>query len=186
MCCKGNVFTFSFSEDKPYVIDRFKQEAKILAKLRHPNLPVVSDYFIHHGRYYLIMDYVEGRDLDRILEKEGSPGIEEEKVVQWVLQILNVLDYLHAQEPPIIYRDLKPSNIMIRNSDNHVMVVDFGIARVFQADSRATQTKIGTPHYSAPEQFKGHTEPRSDLYSSVLPCTIFLQAVFPHHANLLL
>ena len=150
-------------EEQKYIINRFKQEAKILAKLRHPNLPVVSDYFVYHGRYYLIMDYVEGEDLDTLLGREGAPGLPEEKVIHWALEILDVLEYLHSLEPPIIYRDLKPSNIMVANEK--IMIIDFGIARTLQADDQVTQTKIGTPHYSAPEQFKGRTEQRSDLYS---------------------
>jgi len=152
-------------EDHPYIIEKFKQEAKILAKLRHPNLPVVSDYFVHQGRYYLIMDYIEGEDLDTLLAKHGTPGLKEDAVMEWSLQMADVLSYLHSQNPPIIYRDLKPSNIMLRTCDSQIMLVDFGIARLLQQDEKSTQTKIGTPHYSAPEQFKGFTEPRSDLYS---------------------
>ncbi|HPZ09679.1 MAG TPA: SUMF1/EgtB/PvdO family nonheme iron enzyme, partial [Candidatus Eremiobacteraeota bacterium] len=150
---KEMVGQFSNPEEQQYAVERFKHEAKILARLRHNNLPVVSDYFVQHGRYYLIMDYIEGEDLETILNRDGSS------------QILDVLEYLHSQSPPIIYRDLKPGNIMIRKEDGQAILIDFGIARVLHPDNVATQTKIGTPHYSAPEQFKGKPEIRSDLYS---------------------
>ncbi|MEQ8221772.1 MAG: SUMF1/EgtB/PvdO family nonheme iron enzyme [Candidatus Eremiobacterota bacterium] len=165
-CAVKEMFArFSSGEEQQYAVDRFKQEAKILARLRHKNLPVVKDYFVQHGRYYLIMDYVDGYDLETILNKEGSPGLGEEKVTAWAIEILDVLEYLHNQSPPIIYRDLKPANIMVRKEDSSVMLIDFGIARVLHPDNQSTQTKIGTPHYSAPEQFKGKPEIRSDLYS---------------------
>jgi len=165
-CAVKEMFArFSSGEEQQYAVDRFKQEAKILARLRHKNLPVVKDYFVQHGRYYLIMDYVDGYDLETMLNEEGTPGLDEEKVVSWAAEILHVLEYLHNQSPPIIYRDLKPANIMLRKEDSRVMLIDFGIARVLHPDNQATQTKIGTPHYSAPEQFKGKPEIRSDLYS---------------------
>ena len=104
-------------EDYEYLLDRFKKEAQILHELRHPYLPVVKDYFVEGGRYYLVIDFIEGKDLSSIM-KEYSPGpVPEEKVVPWAIDILSALDYLHSKEIPIVYRDLKPANIMIRKDD---------------------------------------------------------------------
>lgn len=144
--------------------DWFEREAKILAKLDHANLPKVSDYFVSGGRYYLVMTFVDGEDLETILNREGEPGLPEEKVIEWTKQVLLVLDYLHNQKPPIVYRDIKPANIML-HKDNRVMLIDFGIARTIQHGSQTTKTVIGTPGYSPVEQYKGKVEPRSDIYS---------------------
>lgn len=142
----------------------FKREAKLLYNLHHTNLPKVSDYFIENGRYYLVMTYIKGEDLDTILQKEGTPGLPEDKVVTWAKQILEVLDYLHNQKPPIIYRDLKPANIMI-DKTGKVMLIDFGIARVIQEDSESKKSIVGTPAYMPFEQLQGKPVPASDIYS---------------------
>ena len=86
---------------------RFEREAKILARLEHPGLPVISDYFTENNRYYLIMTYIEGDNLFELLKKDGNPGFSEEKVTGWSKEILKILSYLHNQSPPVIYRDLK-------------------------------------------------------------------------------
>ncbi len=165
ICAVKELFSdYDNSEDQDYAIRRFNSEAKILSKLQHDHLPVVYDYFIENGRYYLVMSFIEGEDLDTILEREGSPNLSEDKVVEWSKQILTVLDYLHNQEPPIIYRDIKPANIMIRK-DGRAMLVDFGIARVVNPEQRVSKTSIGTDGYAPKEQYKGHVEPRSDIYA---------------------
>ncbi|MEW6215937.1 MAG: bifunctional serine/threonine-protein kinase/formylglycine-generating enzyme family protein, partial [Nitrospirota bacterium] len=150
--------------EKAQAEDWFKREAKLLNKLDHPNLPKVFDYFISDGRYYLVMNYIEGEDLETILETHGEPGLPEEAVIEWAKQILEVLDYLHSQNPPIIYRDLKPGNIMI-HKDGRVMLVDFGIARAIRKGSKTAKTAIGTEGYSPIEQCHGKPEARSDLYA---------------------
>jgi len=142
----------------------FNREAKLLARLDHPNLPRVFDYFVDKGKYYLVMNFVEGRDLDDIIEKEGTPGLPEEKVIAWSKELLEVLDYLHNQNPPIVYRDLKPSNIMI-HKDGRVVLIDFGIARAVRQQDISTKTVIGTDGYAPLEQYEGRPEPRSDLYA---------------------
>ncbi|MEQ8168468.1 MAG: serine/threonine-protein kinase, partial [Candidatus Eremiobacterota bacterium] len=111
-------------EDKAYVLKRFETEAEILHTLRHPNLPFVRDYFTWEGRYYLVMDYIEGDDLFTILKQYKKEGIDENLVIQWAKEILDTLHYMHSQSPPVVYRDLKPGNIMIRNSDNRAILVD--------------------------------------------------------------
>ncbi len=148
-----------------YMIDSFKKEAKILNSLRHPNLPVVRDYFIEGGRYYLVMDFVDGKDLDTIMRSYGTGGVPEAIVVEWSLEILEALEYLHTQNPPIVYRDLKPGNVMVRNSDKKIILIDFGIARTITPGSDTIKTSIGTPAFSPEEIFQGRPEPRSDLYS---------------------
>jgi len=141
----------------------FRWEAELLAGLNHPNMPKVTDYFIQNGRYYLVMNFIEGEDLAKLLIKEGNPGLSEEKVIEIAIEILLVLDYLHTQKPPVVYRDVKPSNIMI-NKDGKVMLIDFGIARVL-TDSDKQKTTVGTPGYAPVEQYRGKVEVRSDIYS---------------------
>ncbi len=162
MLSKDNV---TEENKRQYMIEQFKKEAKILHDLRHSNLPVVKDYFIQSGRYYLVMDYIEGEDLKTILLAYGDKGIKEEFVIDWTRQILEVFNYLHNQRPSIIYRDLKPENLMLRKSDQRIILIDFGIARTLNPDIDTTVTVIGTPPYSPPEVFRGKTEVRSDIYS---------------------
>lgn len=152
-------------EEEQYAIKRFEEEAYILANLVHGNLPAVIDYFIENGRYYLVMDFIAGTDLGEMLKIDGDPGIGEKKLVGYAIQILDVLDYLHNQNPPIVYRDIKPSNIMIRSSDDKAILIDFGIARAVRTDSDDKKTAIGTPGYIAPEQWTGKPVPISDLFS---------------------
>jgi serine/threonine protein kinase len=144
-------------------IEDFSREASVLAKLSHPSIPQVIDYFAEHGRHYLVMEYVAGGDLQVHLDELGlNSRIPEAKVLLWARQILEVLQFLHAQKPPIVYRDLKPGNIMI---DHHgrAMLIDFGIARFLPPGGRGTQ--IGSIGYAPPEQYLGKMEPRSDLYA---------------------
>ncbi len=155
----------SLPEERKYFTDKFRQEARILRTLHHGSLPRVTDYFSEHGRYYLVMDFVDGSDLETILAEKGTPGLDIKEVVSYAIDVLEVINYLHNSSPPILYRDLKPSNIMIRKSDNKVMLVDFGIARAITQETPSTQTRVGTPNYAAPEQFTGKNEPESDIYS---------------------
>src|SRR5258708_24710834 len=109
------------------------------------------------------MEFVAGGDVQAVLDKLGPRGkLDEDKVLRWARQLLEVLDFLHAQKPPIVYRDLKPGNIMI-DKEGRAMLIDFGIARFLPPGGRGTQ--IGSVGYAPPEQYMGKTEPRSDLYS---------------------
>ncbi|MEQ8186579.1 MAG: protein kinase [Candidatus Eremiobacterota bacterium] len=154
-------------EEKKAAFIRFEREAKILSELEHPNLPRVIDYFTLGNRHYLAMDYIDGEDLSGLLKRRGSKGLDEEEVVQWALQICDVLNYLHTRNPVVIYRDIKPSNIMLRRSDNKAMLIDFGIARTvaLREEEGLTKTAIGTIGYMAPEQYRGKADVRSDIYS---------------------
>jgi len=151
-------------KQKEYIIKRFETEAEILHTLRHPNLPVVRDYFMENNRYYIVMDYIEGDDLGELIKNVEGEGLPAEDVINWSVEILGALGYLHNQNPPIIYRDLKPSNIVIRKSDKRAMIVDFGIARTI-TKSDNTMTVVGTLVFSPEELLQGKAEPRSDLYS---------------------
>ncbi len=161
VACKEMIIGDGIQEQK--AVDDFNREARVLASLSHPAIPQVIDYFGERGRHYLVMEYVAGGDLQHQLDKIGiGARLPEAKVVWWARQILDVLQFLHAQNPPIIYRDLKPGNIMI---DHHgrAMLVDFGIARFLPPGGRGTQ--IGSVGYAPPEQYLGKMEARSDLYS---------------------
>ena len=142
----------------------FNREAKILAKLDHANLPKIIDYFVAYNRYYLVMTLIEGEDMETIIERDFPGGMEEEKVIAIAVQVLDVLDYLHNHSPPIIYRDIKPANIMI-HKDGRAILIDFGIARAINPDSDTQKTAIGTLGYISEEQCDGKAEPRSDIYS---------------------
>jgi len=142
-------------------IQNFEREANILASLSHPSIPKIFDYFSEGNRSYLILEFIEGQALDDLLEERRQPYGQEE-VVDWALQVCDVLAYLHSQKPPVIFRDMKPGNLMLRH-DGRIMVIDFGIAKVFEHGQRGTM--IGTEGYSPPEQYRGVAEPRGDLYA---------------------
>ncbi len=144
-------------------VEDFAREARVLAPLSHPGIPNLIDYFAERGRHYLVMEFIAGGDLQGLLDQRG-PGARfpEAQVLRWARQILDVLSFLHSQQPPIVYRDLKPGNIMI-DQHGRAMIIDFGIARFLPPGGRGTQ--IGSVGYAPPEQYLGKLEPRSDLYS---------------------
>src|SRR5215510_14186803 len=152
-------------------IEDFKREAELLAKLDHPSIPTIYQYFFdaNRGRYYLVMKYIDGGDLATRQRLSGGK-VDEFTVTKWAIDACDVLDYIHSQDPPIIYRDLKPANLMIDGRTKRVMLVDFGIAR-FVAPTQKGVTAIGTMGYAPPELFAGNVEARSDIYS--LGATIF-------------
>ncbi len=145
---------------------QFEREARILAELRHPNLPHVFDYFIQPAQgQYLVMDYVEGYDLQEVLDRVNQPLIEK-KVLEWIDQICDALIYLHTQTPPIIHRDIKPANIKVTPS-NRAMLVDFGVAKIYDPDKQTTMAaRAVTPGFSPVEQYgHGTTDARTDQYA---------------------
>jgi len=144
------------------IVQNFEREANILATLNHPSIPKIYDYFSFENRSYLILEYIHGKDLEAIINE--TPGfLPEEQVLHWAIQLCDVLAYLHNHKPdPIIFRDMKPSNIMI-NLSGDVVLVDFGIARTFQVGQKGTM--IGTEGYSPPEQYRGEATPLADIYA---------------------
>jgi serine/threonine protein kinase len=161
VACKEMVLGDGIEHKK--AIEDFNREARVLAALSHPSIPQIVDYFAEGGRHYLVMEFVAGGDLQGRLDKLGPKArMAEGQVLRWARQILDVLAFLHAQKPAIVYRDLKPSNIMI-DQHGRAMLVDFGIARFLPPGGRGTQ--IGSVGYAPPEQYLGKMEPRSDLYS---------------------
>jgi outer membrane protein assembly factor BamB/tRNA A-37 threonylcarbamoyl transferase component Bud32 len=142
-------------------IQNFEREANILASLSHPAIPKIFDFFSDGDRSYLIIEFVEGQSLEDLIEARGQP-FDQEEVVDWGLQICDVLAHLHHQKPPVIFRDIKPGNLMLKPSGT-IAVIDFGIAKSFEHGQRGTM--IGTEGYSPPEQYRGVAEPRGDLYA---------------------
>lgn len=144
------------------IVQNFEREANILATLNHPSIPRIFDYFSHEQRSYLVEEFVNGRDLEEILNASNSP-LSEEQVVTWGIELCDVLQYLHNHKPePIIFRDMKPSNVMV-NPDGHIILVDFGIAKAFRVGQKGTM--IGTEGYSPPEQYRGEATPLADIYA---------------------
>lgn len=145
--------------------EAFKKEALLLADLMHPNLPRIYDHFSEAGRWYLVMDYIDGVTLEEYLAQMPRHSVPLSEALDMGLQICDVLDYLHTRQPPIIFRDLKPLNIM-RNASGHLYLIDFGIARHFKPGQTRDTVAFGSPGYAAPEQYgKTQTTPRSDIYS---------------------
>jgi serine/threonine protein kinase/photosystem II stability/assembly factor-like uncharacterized protein len=149
----------------PQAINQFKREALILARLRHPSLPRVTHHFSFEGQQYLVMDFVEGKNLWEIVKKQGRP-LEENQAISYMVQVCEAVSYLHRQTPPIIHRDIKPQNIKI-TPDDRAILVDFGIAKESAPGSRTQTGAQGvTPGFSPPEQYSGlGTTPASDIYS---------------------
>lgn len=154
-------------------VEQFRQEAKFLANLEHTNLVQVSDFFEENGRNYLVMAYVKGETLGDLLKaRKGAFTIQ--KVLEWAHQLCSVLQYLHTQNPPILFRDLKPSNIMLDEA-GRIRLIDFGIARAFNPEGQTATflQGMGSAGYSPLEQYQGAggTDPRSDIYA--LGATLF-------------
>jgi len=152
---------------------RFQREASLLSALRHPNLPVIVDYFVEDDKQYLVREYIEGDTLAERIDKQGPAS--EGQAVEWALQMCQVLSYLHSQDPPIIYRDLKPQNIVLASAPRadasgeappeELRLIDFGLARAMDRVRRDTAA-AGSVGYAAPEQWEdGPVTPRTDLYA---------------------
>ena len=144
------------------IVQNFEREANLLATLNHPAIPRIYDYFSQDDRSYLVIEYIHGKDLEAIItETEGF--LAEEQVLGWAIELCDVLSFLHNHKPdPIIFRDMKPSNVMIDHNGN-VKLIDFGIAKTFQVGQKGTM--IGTEGYSPPEQYRGEATPLADLYA---------------------
>ncbi|MBO0797091.1 MAG: protein kinase, partial [Ktedonobacteraceae bacterium] len=145
--------------------EAFEREALILARLQHANLPRIYDHFREQGRWYLVMDYLEGETLEDRLNRLPNHPCTFAETLRISLQLCTVLDYLHTRTPPIIFRDLKPANIMLAQNDT-IYLIDFGIARFFKTGQAKDTVALGSPGYAAPEQYgRAQTTPSSDIYS---------------------
>lgn len=145
--------------------ESFQCEASLLAQLHHPNLPGFNDFFQTPGHWYLIMDFIEGETLEEYQSKAPSGRLLLSEVLNIGIQLCIVLEYLHSQQPPIVFRDLKPANIM-RTPAGQIFLIDFGIARYFKPGQAKDTMALGSPGYAAPEQYgKAQTTPRADVYS---------------------
>lgn len=149
---------------KQVALKALLDEANLMKKLDHPTLPRIVDIIDEHHTVYIVMDYIEGESLNKVLDAYGAQP--QEAVIEWAKQLSDVLDYLHTQSPPVIYRDMKPANIMLK-PDGTVRLIDFGIAREYKEGKDGDTEAIGTRGYAAPEQFggKGQTDARTDIYS---------------------
>lgn len=159
----------SKNQDTRTLLKSLQREANILKMVDHPVLPRIVDIINHKGTVFVVMDYIEGRPMNEILKLEGAQS--QDRVIEWAKDLCGALDYLHSLNPPIIYRDMKPSNIMLK-PDGKVKLIDFGTAKEFDEGSIADTTALGTRGYAAPEQFgdsKGRgihkTDARTDIYS---------------------
>ncbi|MGE3467049.1 MAG: protein kinase [Pyrinomonadaceae bacterium] len=153
-------------EQQAKAIEDFRRESTILSTLDHPSIPTIYDYFYDdaEGRFYLVMKYISGGDLAARLRAAPGGRLEEKLVTEWAIQVADVLAYLHGLPATIVYRDLKPSNIMIDGNSGRIMLIDFGIARSINHEEKGV-TAVGTMGYAPPELFSGQVEPRSDIYS---------------------
>lgn len=154
------------AQELQQAVDAFRQEATMLARLQHPNLPSIFDHFEENGRWYLVMSFLEGETLKDYLRRKGNGKLLLDEALQIGIQLCTVLSYLHLQQPaPIIFRDLKPANIM-RTPDGHIYLIDFGIARHFKPDQTRDTAYYASTGYAPPEQYgQAQTTPRSDIYS---------------------
>ena len=159
----------SDGEDIEVLLNGLENEANILKKIDHPVIPRIVDILNEKGVIYVVMDYIEGRTLAEIIQEEGAQP--QEQVIEWGKQLADALKYLHSMKPPIIYRDMKPSNIMLK-PDGSIKLIDFGTAKEFKVENLADTTALGTRGYAAPEQFgdsggrgKYNTDAKTDIYS---------------------
>jgi serine/threonine protein kinase len=142
----------------------FGQEAKLLRELDHVNIPKIADFFEENGRACLVMEFVWGESLEKRLEATNAPLLETD-VLKWAIQLCDALQYLHTRRPPIIFRDMKPSNVMVTNT-GLVKLIDFGIARTYKMGKKRDTVAMGSENYAAPEQWgEGQTDPSSDVYA---------------------
>jgi hypothetical protein len=141
----------------------FEQEARLLRGLDHVNIPKIADFFEDNGRACLVMEFIWGESLEKRLEATNAPLLETD-VLKWAIQLCDALHYLHTRQPPVIFRDMKPSNVMVTNT-GLVKLIDFGIARTYKAGKKRDTVAMGSENYAAPEQWgKGQTDGRSDVY----------------------
>lgn len=163
------------------VVNSLLAEANLIKRLDHPALPRIVDIIDNGITIYVVMDYIEGESLDKILKSEGTQS--EELVIGWAKQLCDALSYLHSQKPPIIYRDMKPANIMLKPEGN-IKIIDFGIAREYKELSLSDTTVLGTKGYAPPEQYCGQTDARSDIYALGMTMHHLLTGIDPRSGEI--
>lgn len=162
------------------VVNSLLAEANMMKKLDHPALPRIVDIIDNSITIYVVMDYIEGESLDKILNEYGAQP--EEVVIGWAKQLCDALSYLHAQKPSIIYRDMKPANVMLKPEGN-IKIIDFGIAREYKEQNLSDTTVLGTKGYAPPEQYSGQTDPRSDIYALGMTMHHLLTGIDPRNGE---
>lgn len=162
------------------VVNSLLAEANLMKRLDHPALPRIVDIIDNGTTIYVIMDYIEGESLDKVLNEYGAQP--EEQVIGWAKQLCDALGYLHAQKPPIIYRDMKPANVMLKPEGN-IKIIDFGIAREYKEQKLADTTVLGTKGYAPPEQYSGQTDARSDIFALGMTMHHLLTGVDPRNGE---
>jgi serine/threonine protein kinase, bacterial len=146
----------------------FEREARILKSLDHPGIPKYYDFFVENNHKYLVMQLIHGHNLEQFVNQRGET--DPDRTIKWMIQVCDILKYLHNLEPPLVHRDIKPANLMLRNLDSRLMLLDFGAVKEL---GTALETRIGVEGYSAPEQYRGKPCPQSDIFG-VGTTTIFL------------
>ena len=154
---------FITHSEREYLEKRFQEEAKILFRLDYRGLPKVIDFFCEEEKMYIIMQYIEGQNLQQLVKEREVQRITIDECLEWMSSLLDIVDYLHSQDPPIIHRDIKPKNVMLNNR-SEIFLVDFGLARTLSSMTR-TKTSVGTYGYSSPEHYSGKFELSSDIFS---------------------
>ena len=162
------------------VVNSLLAEANMMKRLDHPALPRIVDIIDNGVTIYVVMDYIEGDSLDKELAEHGA--VPEELVISWAKQICDALAYLHSQKPPIIYRDMKPANVMLKPEGN-IKIIDFGIAREYKEQNLSDTTVLGTKGYAPPEQYSGQTDPRSDIFALGMTMHHLLTGVDPRNGE---
>jgi serine/threonine protein kinase, bacterial len=137
----------------------FEREARILKSLEHPGIPKYFDFFVENNHKYIVMELIHGHNLEQFVNQRGAT--DPDRTIRWMIQICEILEYLHNLEPPLVHRDVKPANLMLRNLDSRLMLLDFGAVKEL---GTALETRIGVEGYSAPEQYRGKPCPQSDIY----------------------
>lgn len=162
------------------VVNSLLAEANLMKRLDHPALPRIVDIIDKGFTIYVVMDYIEGESLDKVLAQYGAQP--EDVVIGWAKQLCDALSYLHSQKPPIIYRDMKPANVMLKPEGN-IKIIDFGIAREFKEQNLADTTVLGTKGYAPPEQYGGRTDARSDIFALGMTMHHLLTGIDPRSGD---
>lgn len=164
------------SKNDEIIVNSLLAEANLMKRLDHAALPRIVDIIENAATIYIVMDYIEGESLDKILKIYGPQA--EETVTAWAKQLCDALSYLHSQKPPIIYRDMKPANVMLKPEGN-IKIIDFGIAREYKEQQQSDTTILGTKGYAPPEQYNAQTDARSDVYALGMTMHHLLTGVSP-------